>query len=117
MVNNWAAFGISSLKPADAERLYPCYGSSMTTIAGEPITVTQSVTPHKALTTYVAEGAAFVNSGLSGWDGNFVNGTTVLYNFASSSTTLSFGSRAERTGGVDLQTKNAGALQLYDYGL
>jgi hypothetical protein len=102
---NWAAFDTSLSQPTQNGSIP--YGSSMTTIAGEPITVTQSVTPHKALTTYV-EGAAFVNSGLSGWDGNFVGGTTVLYNFANSSTTLSFGSALSGLG-VDLQTKNAGA--------
>jgi hypothetical protein len=102
---NWAAFDTSLGQPTQNGSIP--YGSSMTTIAGEAITVTQSVAPHKALTTYV-EGASFVNSGLSGWDGNFATGTTVLYNFASSSTTLSFGTALSGLG-VDLQTKNAGA--------
>jgi hypothetical protein len=102
---NWAAFDTSLGQPTQNGSIP--YGSSMTTVAGEAITVTQSVAPHKALTTYV-EGAGFVNSGLSGWDGNFVGGTTVLYNFANSTTTLSFGSALSGLG-VDLQTKNAGA--------
>jgi len=103
---NWAAFDASLGQPTQNGSI--AWGSSMTTIAGEQITVTQSNIPHVGFTTYV-EGAPFVNGGASGWDGSFANGTTVLYNGNNThSVTLSFSSALSGLG-VDLQTKAAGA--------
>jgi hypothetical protein len=103
---NWADFDASLGQQTQNGSI--AYGSSMTTIAGEGITVIQSSSPHVGFTTYV-EGQAFVNGGTAGWDGQFAGGTTVLYNGSNThSVTLTFGTAISGLG-VDLQTKNAGA--------
>jgi hypothetical protein len=103
---NWAAFDASLGQPSQNGTVG--YGSSMTTVAGEKIMVTQSAVPHVGFTTYV-EGAPFVNGGASGWNGAFANGTTVLYNGNNThSVTLSFQDALSGLG-VDLQTKAQGA--------
>jgi hypothetical protein len=97
---NWAAFDSTINQPSNNGTIPD--GQAMTTNLGEKITVTNSSTNAKQFTTYV-EGAGT-------WDGNFVNGTTVLYNANALSTTLSFGTALSGLG-VDLQTKLAGTYQ------
>jgi hypothetical protein len=94
---NWAVFDNTLGQPSNNGTIPT--GSQMTTTAGETVTVTNSSTNQKAFTTYT-EGAGL-------WNGNFANGTTVLYNFNALSTTLSFATALSGVG-VDLQTKLAG---------
>ncbi len=77
-------------------------GAQMTTSAGETVTVTNNSSNNRSFTTY--------QEGAGTWDGNFANGTTVLYNFNSLSTTLSFATALSGLG-VDLQTKLSGTYQ------
>lgn len=97
---NWAVFDSTIGQPSNNGSIP--YGASMTTTLGETVTVTNSSTNSRAFTTYV-EGAGT-------WNGNFTNGTTVLYNFNNLSTTLSFATALSGLG-VNLQTKLAGTYQ------
>jgi hypothetical protein len=97
---NWAVFDSSLGQPSNNGSIPT--GAQLTTAEGETVTVTNSSTNQRAFTTYV-EGAGT-------WDGNFANGTTVLYNYNTLSTTLSFATALSGLG-VDLQTKLAGTYQ------
>jgi hypothetical protein len=95
---NWGAFDDSIGQPRNMGTINN--GKQMTTALGETVTVTNSSSNQKAFTTYVEGGGT--------WNGNFVNGTTVLYNTNNVTTTLSF-TNALSGLGVDLQTKLASA--------
>jgi hypothetical protein len=103
---NWAVFDSTISQPSDNGSIP--YGASMTTALGETVTVTNSSTNSRAFTTYVNNSSGSAAGAV--WHGDFHDGTTVLYNFNSLSTTLSFASALSGLG-VDLQTKVAGAYQ------
>ena len=93
---NWGMFDSAYSQPNNNGSIQ--YGSTVTTALGEGVTVTNSSAPSNlAFTTYTEGGP--------NWQGNFVAGTTILYNGSNETTTLTFANALSGLG-VDLQVES-----------